>query len=74
MSTIPIFILFAAIASITPGSTHLLVFANSNQYGLRHSWPFILGTSGAAALLVLVTNLGAGKLFEYHSWLRQLLS
>ncbi|CAM3055902.1 lysine transporter LysE [Pseudomonas floridensis] len=55
------FLLFAFVASITPGPTNLLVLSNSARYGLKASLPIILGACmGAAALVLLVLLVGTG--------------
>ncbi|MBV4473489.1 LysE family translocator [Pseudomonas botevensis] len=65
LSTLPTllpFLLFAFVASITPGPTNILVFSNSARYGLTAALPIILGACAAAALLVLAVGSGAGPL------------
>ncbi|WP_174244820.1 LysE family translocator [Pseudomonas sp. S35] len=55
------FLLFAFVASITPGPTNLLVLSNSARYGLRAVVPIILGACTGAAAIVLVVGLGLGE-------------
>lgn len=43
------FLLFAFVASITPGPTNLLVFSNSARFGWSAALPIMLGGCGAAA-------------------------
>ncbi|MEH6567003.1 MAG: LysE family translocator [Halopseudomonas sp.] len=54
------FLLFAFVASITPGPTNLLAMSNSARFGLRASVPIILGGCLASAALVLAVGLGMG--------------
>lgn len=54
------FILFAVVASITPGPTNILVLSNSMRSGGRAVVPLILGASSGAALLVLAIGMGVG--------------
>ena len=64
LSTFPTllpFLLFAFVASITPGPTNILVLSNSARYGLVAALPIIFGACAAAALLVLVVGSGAGS-------------
>ncbi len=64
LSTFPTllpFLLFAFVASITPGPTNILVLSNSARYGLVAALPIIFGACTAAALLVLVVGSGAGS-------------
>lgn len=55
------FMLFAFVASITPGPTNILVLSNSARYGLRAALPIILGACTAAAGIVLLVGLGVGQ-------------
>lgn len=55
------FVLFAFIASITPGPTNILVLSNSARFGLKAAVPIILGACGGAAALVLVVGSGLGE-------------
>lgn len=55
------FILFAFVASITPGPTNILVLSSSSRYGFVAALPIILGGCGGAATLVLVVGLGVGE-------------
>ena len=51
------FMLFAFVASITPGPTNILVLSNSARYGLKAALPIILGACVAAAGIVLAVAL-----------------
>lgn len=55
------FLLFAFVASITPGPTNILVLSNSARYGLSAALPIIFGACVSAATLVLVVGAGAGS-------------
>jgi threonine/homoserine/homoserine lactone efflux protein len=55
------FVLFAFVASITPGPTNLLVLSNSARFGLTASLPIVLGACLGAAALVLLVGTGAGR-------------
>ncbi len=55
------FVLFAFVASITPGPTNILVLSNSARFGLRASLPIIFGGCAAAALIVLAVGTGLGR-------------
>ena len=54
------FMLFAFVASITPGPTNILVLSNSARYGLAAAMPIIFGACASAALIVLLVGTGAG--------------
>lgn len=55
------FVLFAFVASITPGPTNILVLSNSARFGLAAAAPIILGAGASAATLVLLVGAGAGS-------------
>jgi threonine/homoserine/homoserine lactone efflux protein len=55
------FLLFAFVASITPGPTNILVLSNSARFGLAAAVPIILGAGASAATLVFLVGTGAGS-------------
>lgn len=55
------FLLFAFVASITPGPTNILVLSHSSRRGLGATLPIIFGACGAAALIVFAVGLGVGE-------------
>ncbi|WP_025130038.1 LysE family translocator [Pseudomonas sp. PH1b] len=60
LSSLLPFVLFAFVASITPGPTNILVLSNSARYGARAALPIILGAGAAAAGIVLLVGSGLG--------------
>lgn len=64
LSTFPTllpFLLFAFVASITPGPTNILVLSNSARYGIKAALPIILGGCVGAAAIVLLVGSGFGQ-------------
>ena len=55
------FLLFAFVASITPGPTNILVLSHSSRWGLGATLPIIFGACVAAALIVFAVGLGVGE-------------
>jgi threonine/homoserine/homoserine lactone efflux protein len=55
------FLLFAFVASITPGPTNILVLSNSARYGLAAAVPIIFGACAGAATMVLLVGTSAGS-------------
>ncbi len=55
------FLLFAFVATITPGPTNLLALSHGARFGLRATLPLVLGACLAAALIVLLVGLGLGE-------------
>lgn len=64
LSTFPTllpFMLFAFVASITPGPTNILVLSNSARYGFKAALPIIFGACASAAIIVLLVGCGLGE-------------
>ena len=64
LSTFPTllpFMLFAFVASITPGPTNILVLSNSARYGFKATLPIIFGACASAAVVVLLVGYGLGE-------------
>jgi threonine/homoserine/homoserine lactone efflux protein len=55
------FLLFAFVASITPGPTNILVLSHSSRRGMVATLPIIMGACLAAASIVLAVGLGVGE-------------
>ncbi|MFJ3052551.1 LysE family translocator [Pseudomonas nitroreducens] len=68
------FLLFAFVASITPGPTNLLVFSNSARFGWGAALPIMLGGCGAAAALVLAVGSGLGEVVASLPRVQQVMS
>jgi threonine/homoserine/homoserine lactone efflux protein len=74
MHTFLPFLLFAFVASITPGPTNILVLTNSSRYGLLRTAPIVLGACGGAALLVLTVGTGLGDVLARHLQVQTVMS
>ncbi|NCE93933.1 LysE family translocator [Pseudomonas sp. L13] len=61
LSTFVPFMLFAFVASITPGPTNILVLSNSARYGFKAALPIILGAGVGASGIVLLVGSGVGQ-------------
>lgn len=61
LSTFVPFMLFAFVASITPGPTNILVLSNSARYGFKAALPIILGACVGASGIVLLVGSGVGQ-------------
>lgn len=68
LDTLPLlpFLMFAFVASITPGPTNLIVLSHSARRGVVSALPIILGGCGGAALLVLTVGIGIGGAIATH--------
>lgn len=68
------FLLFAFVASITPGPTNILILTNSQHVGVIKTVPAILGGCVAASLIVLISGAGAGEILRQYPLARQVMS
>lgn len=68
------FLLFAFVASITPGPTNILVLTNSQHFGVRATLPALLSACVAASAIVLISGAGAGQMLHQYPLVRQVMS
>ncbi len=68
------FLLFAFVASITPGPTNILVLTNSQNFGVRATLPALLSACVAASAIVLISGAGAGEMLHQYPLVRQVMS
>lgn len=68
------FLLFAFVASITPGPTNILVLTNSQHYGMKATLPALVSACAAASAIVLISGVGAGELLRQYPLVRQVMS
>lgn len=65
------FMLFAFVASITPGPTNILILASSQRYGIKATLPAVAGACVAASLIVFISGAGAGEVLRGYPLLRE---
>lgn len=68
------FLLFAFVASVTPGPTNILVLSHSSRYGLGATLPIIAGACITAAFIVLVVGLGVGETLLRFARVQQVMT
>ena len=68
------FLMFALVASITPGPTNVIVLSHSARRGVAATLPIILGGCGGAALLVLSVGIGIGDTLAAHPGLQHAMA
>lgn len=64
------YLLFAFVASITPGPTNILVLTSSQHYGVRATLPALVSGCVAASAIVLISGAGAGELLRQYPLVR----
>lgn len=73
MNVMP-YLLFAFVASITPGPTNILVLTNSQYYGVKATLPALVSGCVAASAIVLISGAGAGEILRQYPLVRQVMS
>jgi len=68
------FILFAFVASITPGPTNILALTNASRFGLGAAIHVILGSCVAVSGMVIVIGIGLGATLTGHPLTQSLMS
>ena len=68
------FLLFAFVATITPGPTNILALSHGARFGLRATLPLVLGACLGAALIVLLVGLGLGETLLRYPRVQQAMS
>lgn len=68
------FVLFASVASITPGPTNLLILGSAARFGLSIALAIAVGASLSASLMLLVVGLGLGELLAHAPLLQMTMS
>ncbi|WP_375261098.1 LysE family translocator [Palleronia sp.] len=63
------FVLFAAVATGTPGPNNLMVMASGANFGLRRTVPHILGIALGFALMIALVATGMAQVFGLFPWL-----
>lgn len=62
-------ILFAFVASITPGPNNLMLLASGVNFGLARTLPHMLGIAIGFSLMIVLVGLGFVQLFVLLPWL-----
>lgn len=68
------FIVFAFVASITPGPNNIMLMASGANFGYRRTIPHLLGVSLGHGFLVFMLGLGLVQVFDAYPRLRLILS
>ena len=73
MDFLPSFIIFAFIASITPGPNNIMIMASGVNFGVRLSMPHFWGISVGFLLMMTTLGFGAGFMFERFPQLHEVI-
>jgi threonine/homoserine/homoserine lactone efflux protein len=63
------FLVFALVASITPGPNNLMLMASGVNYGLRRTLPHMAGVCLGFGVMCFAVGLGLASVFRTASWL-----
>lgn len=66
IDVLPALALFAFVSSATPGPNNLMLMASGANYGFRRTIPHMLGISIGFMVLMLLTGIGLGRVFETY--------
>ena len=69
LDTLFALIIFAFVASITPGPNNLMLLASGVNFGFWRTVPHMLGVGLGFVFMVVVIGLGLGQLFALFPWL-----
>jgi threonine/homoserine/homoserine lactone efflux protein len=53
---------FAFVCTVTPGPNNILLWSSGATFGLRRTWPHVLGTSLGVGLMAILVAAGLGAL------------
>jgi threonine/homoserine/homoserine lactone efflux protein len=53
---------FAFVCTVTPGPNNILLWASGATFGLRRTWPHVLGTALGVGLMAILVAAGLGAL------------
>ncbi|MEH0875750.1 hypothetical protein QM999_13805 [Pectobacterium cacticida] len=67
------FLLFAFVASITLGSTNILILTNSQRHNIKNTSPAVVGACVAASVIVLILGAGAREVLRQYPLVRQVM-
>ena len=70
---LPSIVLFAIVASVTPGPNNIMVLASGVNFGIRRSLPLLAGICIGFPVMLLVVGLGFGRIFEVYPQLHLLI-
>lgn len=67
--TLAALVLFAFVASVTPGPNNLMLLASGVNFGLARTVPHMLGIAIGFSLMIVLVGLGFVQLFVLLPWL-----
>ena len=68
------FLLFAFVASITPGPTNILILTSSQRFGVKATLPAVVAGCVSASLIVFLSGAGAGQVLQDHPLVQSVMS
>ncbi len=66
-------LLFAFVASATPGPNNMMLMASGVNFGFRRSLPHMAGVTIGFGVMIVLAGLGAGQVFGRWPWLYSVL-
>jgi threonine/homoserine/homoserine lactone efflux protein len=66
-------VVFAFVASMTPGPNNMMLLASGVNFGFRRTVPHMLGIAIGFGVMIVLAGLGAGQVFGCWPWLYNVL-
>ena len=66
-------VVFAFVASVTPGPNNMMLLASGVNFGFRRTIPHMTGIMAGFGVMILLIGFGFGQLFELLPWLYDVL-
>lgn len=66
-------LVYAFVASITPGPNNLMLLASGTNFGLRRTMPHVLGITLGFSFLLFMAGIGLGALFDSQPAIKPVL-
>jgi threonine/homoserine/homoserine lactone efflux protein len=70
----PPLVIFMVVMSITPGPNNLMLLSSGARFGLRRTFPHLLGITSGFLLVLLVTYAGVGAIILAYPSLKNVLT
>ena len=70
----PPLVIFMVVMSITPGPNNLMLLSSGARFGLRRTFPHLLGITSGFLLVLLVTYAGVGAVILTYPSLKNVLT
>jgi threonine/homoserine/homoserine lactone efflux protein len=64
---------FVVVSTVTPGPNNLMVLISGANFGLKRTWPHIIGIAFGFPVMIVASGFGLGVMFEMFPALHEIL-